>query len=220
MKRFLSWLWVIPILLSPAAANAQALLAGSEYYDSFDTIAQVVILKAAHNEAGRDYLMREGHILPGSSASLPIIVIARGTEPTSGCEFRFPDYPRTYWTFTENIATLEELKGEAQASSSPEPSPVPAASVSPEKVIASPSPSPLIAPPTPEPTAVVVEAMLSPSPSPSPSPKKKKQKKQTTEHGAIEWHKVDGQWKWRPLDRSQFKGWEAGAKAPSGNMGP
>jgi hypothetical protein len=214
MKRFFSWLWVIPILLSPVAVNAQALLAGSEYYDSFETIAQVVILKAAHNEAGRDYLVREGHILPKSEASLPIIVIARGSEPESGCEFRFPAYPRTYWTFTENIATLEELKGEAQASPSPEPSPVPAASVSPEKVIASPSPSPLIAPPTPEPTAVVVEA------TPSPSPKKKKQKKQTTEHGAIEWHKVNGQWKWRPLDRSQFKGWEAGAKAPSGNMSP
>lgn len=195
MKELLFW-----FLLLPQAASAQALLAGSEYYDSFDTLAAVVIMKAANNQAGRDFLEKEGRILPKSNDSLPIIIIARGQEPQSGCEFRFPAFPHTYWTFSENVATIEELKGEAASPSpSPESRPAPAASV------ALPQPTP-----TPEPTAA---AEASPS-------KKKKPKKQTAEHGAIEWHLVNGQWKWRPLDRSQFKGWQSGASAPDGSRGP
>lgn len=184
MKKVLFWIW---IGLVPQAASAQALLAGSEYYDSFDTIAQVVILKAAHNEEGRDYLAREGHILPKASASLPIIVIAHGQEPESGCEFRFPDYPRTYWTFSENVATIEELKG-TESSPSPSPSALPAA----------------------RPTATPETAVAKASPS----------KKQKAERGAIEWHQVDGKWKWRPLDAHQFKGWQAGTRAPAGEAAP
>lgn len=219
MKRFSSWLWVILILLSPAAANAQALLAGSEYYDSFDTLASVVILKAAHNQAGRDWLEKEGRILPKAESSLPIIIIARGQEPESGCEFRFPAFPHTYWTFSENVATIEELKGTAEASPTPDSSPVPAANqVEPEKVLSAPTPSSTPANPVSSPSPSPPTPVSSPAPTPTPKSKSHSKKKES--NSAIEWHKVNGEWKWRPLDRSQFKGWEAGAKAPSGNMSP
>jgi hypothetical protein len=175
-------------LFWPLGARAQALLAGSEYYDSFQTMASVVIMKAAGNEAGRDYLISTGHILPKNEQSLPIIVIARGQEPESGAEFRFPAYPRTYWTFSENIATLEELRAGAEPSPSPSPTPTP------EKV----SPTPTVAT------------------TPSPMPKKKGHHKSS----AIQWHKVNGAWKWQPLEPGQFKGWPTGASAPDGSRGP
>lgn len=166
-------------LFWPGALQAQALLAGSEYYDSFQTLAQVVIMQAAGNQAGRDYLVSEGHILPKNEQSLAVILIARGTDPQSGAEFRFPAYPRTYWTFSENIATAEELHADP-----------------------SPSPSPVIATPTP-------------TPSPRPVARKK-----TPKPGAIQWHLVDGRWKWRPLEPHNFKGVAPGSHAPAGESGP
>lgn len=189
---------LVLLVLWPPVLRAQALLAGSEYYDSFQTLASVVIMKAAGNEAGRDYLISTGQILPKNESSLPIILIARGTEPGSGAEFRFPNFPRTYWTFSENIATLEELHADAAPTPSPTPSATPSA-----------TPAATVAPtPTPEPTATA-------------TPKKKKHSKEhSSEHGAIQWHRVDGQWKWQPLDRSQFKGWHAGDRAPDGSHGP
>lgn len=196
------------LVLLPLSTQAQALLAGSEYYDSFETIASVVILKAAGNQAGRDWLEKEGRILPKSESSLPIVIIARGQEPQSGCEFRFPAFPHTYWTFSENVATLEELKGSEAASPTPAPAEPPP--LNPPEPSATPSPENL------QPTPTVIPA--SPSPSATAPPKKKKHSQ--TQHGAIQWHQVGGQWKWQPLDRSQFKGWQSGARAPDGSHGP
>lgn len=201
-------LLIFLLLLIPLAAPGQALLAGSEYYDSFETLASVVIMKAAGNQAGRDWLEKEGRILPKNESSLPVIIIARGQEPGSGAEFRFPAFPHTYWTFSENIATLEELKSGEPASPSPAPAEPPPLNPS-----ATPSPEPTNLQPTP----TIVPASPSPSATPSPTAPKKKKHSQS---GAIQWHKVGGQWKWQPLDRSQFKGWEAGAKAPDGSRGP
>jgi hypothetical protein len=188
------------LVLVPLGVQAQALLANSEYYDSFQTLAQIVIMQAVGSTANRAYMEKDGHILPKNQVSLPIIIIARGREPESGAEFRFPADPRTYWTFSKNIATRDELKDDTLASSEPTP--------------------PLTAP---QPTLVVPEKVI-PTPKPKPTPTvdappltSKKLSRTTT---AIQWHKVDGQWKWQPLDPHQFKGWDPGARAPDGTRGP
>lgn len=180
MIRLLILFWLLPEM-----ATAQALLAGSEYYDSFTTLAQVVILNAAHNEAGLDYLRGRGHIASPIPIARPVIIIARGREPESGCEFRFPESEALFWTFARNVATTTELLAPMVAAP-----------------LTSSSPALIPKDPTPTPTLTPVE-------------KKKTRKKPTTkERSGIEWHMVDGQWKWRPLDPHAFKGVGAGASAP------
>jgi hypothetical protein len=118
MSKLLFWFLLLSVL--PIRVGAQALLAGSQYYDSFQSLAQVVILSAAGDEAGLAYLAQRGHISEKIPVSRPIIVIAKGREPDSGCEFQFPDSPALFWTFSRNVFTQEQL-----AAAEPTPSPGP-----------------------------------------------------------------------------------------------
>jgi hypothetical protein len=209
MRAVLPWMVVTGMFLQPVRADT--LIAGSVYYDSIQTLVQVVRLTEAHNEAGITELTQNEHISDKTVVNLDIEVLTQNIDlsqsPELPVEFRFFGSPTTYWTFSRNVF------GAAVKSTAMLASPTPtAAGVEHKTVIPGPAATPW---PTPRPTAAPtkVEDVATASPTPSAAPKPHPSVKATAQ-GQIIWHQVDGQWKWRPVDPHQFKGWAPGAQAP------
>jgi hypothetical protein len=165
---------LIAFLFTSMPVFADTLLIRSVYFDSMQTLNEVVTLSAQHDNEGIAKLINSGHISSQTESEMDIVVLVMGSTPDSPAEFRFLNGPTTYWTLTKNVANLA-------------------------KPIATPTPPPPVPTPEVEPTPVAAE-----SPTPALKQPRRKQENLSPlddDNGRRIWHQVDGQWKWYPANR-------------------
>ena len=164
----------IAFLFTSMPVFADTLLVRSVYFDSMQTLNEVVELSAQHDNEGIAKLINSGHISSQTSSDMDIVVLVMGSTPDSPAEFRFLNGPTTYWTLTKNVTDLA-------------------------KPIATPTPPPPLPTPTVEPTPSPAE-----SPAPALKQSHRRQENLSPsddDNGRRIWHQVDGQWKWYPANR-------------------
>jgi hypothetical protein len=171
------WRAICFFLLS-GSVFADTLVSGSIYFDSQETLKEVVKLSAAKDNESILKLINDGHVSQQTNTDKDIVVLTIGLTSDSPAEFRFVNEPATYWTLTKFVS---------------------------KEVAAGPTPTP-----TPEQTAAPAatpEAMA------TPTEKTEKRHWRESEnnnpldddHGRRVWHKVDGRWKWYPVNRKPVK---------------
>ena len=164
----------IAIFFTSMPVFADTLLVRSVYFDSMQTLNEVVELSAQHDNEGIAKLINSGHISNQTSSDMDIVVLVMGSTSDSPAEFRFLNGPTTYWTLTKNVTDLA-------------------------KPIATPTPPPPLPTPTAEPAPPPAE-----SPTPALKQSRRRQENLSPlddDNGRRIWHQVDGQWKWYPANR-------------------
>jgi hypothetical protein len=140
------------------------------YFDSEQTLKEVVNLSAQHDNEGIAKLIQNGHISDQTREEKDIVVLISGSTPESPAEFRFLNGPTTYWTMTKNVANL--------AKPIPTPTPLPT--------------------PTPEPTPLPTESPAPTSK--QSNRQHESNAPFDDDNGKRIWHQVDGKWKWYPAN--------------------
>jgi hypothetical protein len=184
----------IALFIKSAPVLADTLLANSVYFDSEQTLNEVVNLSSQHDNEGIAKLIRNGHISDRTPEEQDIVVLISSSTPESPTEFRFLRGPTTFWTLGRNVATF--------AKPIPIPTPLPT--------------------PTTESTPLPAEPSLPTKPSP---PSSKQHNQQNKNHARFDddrgkriWHRVDGKWKWYPVNNRHVTGWPAATlPAPAAN---
>jgi len=165
----------IALFITSIPIFADTLVVGSVYFDSAQTLNEVIKLSAQHDNEGIAKLIENGHISNQTGEKMDIVVLTSGSTPESPAEFRFLNGPTTYWTLTRNITNVAK----PVATSTPVPTPTPTA--------------------TPEPTPVPAE-----SPRPTSKQYHRQHKSNAPfddDNGKRIWHQVDGKWKWYPANK-------------------
>src|SRR6266436_7066730 len=94
----------IALLITSVPVFADTLVVGSVYFDSLQTLKEVIKLSAQHDNEGIAKLIENGHVSNQTGEEMDIVVLISGATPESPAEFRFLNEPTTYWTLTRNIA--------------------------------------------------------------------------------------------------------------------
>jgi hypothetical protein len=76
------------------------------YFDSEQTLKEVINLSEQHDNEGIAKLIKNGHISDQTQKAKDIVVLTSGSTPESPVEFRFLSGPTTYWTVTKNVTNL------------------------------------------------------------------------------------------------------------------
>src|ERR1700732_5034863 len=113
----------IALFITSAPVFADTLVAGSVYFDSEQTLKEVINLSEQHDNEGIAKLIKNGHVSNQTGAEINIAVLISGSTPESPAEFRFLNGPTTYWTLTRNIAHF--TRPIATSTPTPEPKSVP-----------------------------------------------------------------------------------------------
>ena len=166
----------VALFITSVPVFADTLVVGSVYFDSEQTLKEVINLSAQHDNEGIAKLIKNGHISDQTREEKDIVVLISGSTPESPAEFRFLNGPTTYWTMTKNVANL--------AKPIPTPTPLPTPT------------SPPVPTPTPAPTE---------SPTPTPTSEHHRRQHESNapfddDNGQRIWHQVDGKWKWYPAN--------------------
>jgi len=161
----------IALFITSAPVFADTLVLGSVYFDSEQTLKEVINLSAQHDNEGIAKLIQNGHISDQIREEKDIVVLISGSTPESPAEFRFLNGPTTYWTMTKNVANL------AKPIPTPTPLPTPTSTPAPTES------------PTPTPTS---EHHRRQHESNAPF---------DDDNGQRIWHQVDSKWKWYPANR-------------------
>jgi hypothetical protein len=158
----------IALFITSGPVFADTLVVGTVYFDSAQTLNEVIRLSAQHDNEGIAKLIENGHVSTRTGADIDIVVLTSGSTPESPAEFRFLNGPTTYWTLTKNVTNFTR----SISSSTPVPTPAP----------------------TPQPTPVPVE---SPTPTPKHyQPQHESDASFDDDNGQRIWHRVDGKLKW------------------------
>jgi len=173
----------IALFVTSVPVFADTLVVGSVYFDSVQTLNEVIKLSAQHDNEGIAKLIANGHISNQTAAEMDIVVLISGSTSDSPAEFRFLNGPTTYWTLTKNVTDFAK--------------PIP---------ILTPVPTPT---PTPTPTPPTTTAPTpTPAPTEAPTPTSKDYHRHyesnapfDDDNGQRIWHQVDGKWKWYPANR-------------------
>jgi hypothetical protein len=112
---------IIALFITSTPVFADTLVAGSVYFDSEQTLKEVINLSEQHDNEGIAKLIKNGHVSNQTGAEVDIAVLISGSMPESPSEFRFLNEPTTYWTLTRNIAHFTR----PIAISTPVPTPTP-----------------------------------------------------------------------------------------------
>jgi len=157
---------------------ADTLVSGSVYFDSQQTLEEVVKLSAEKDNEGILKLINNGDVRQQTDAEKEIIVLTSGFTPESAAQFRFPSAPTTYWTLTKFVDKRDESAPTMGLPASSERAPSPAQ----------------------------VSSTPAPEESPSPTPRQKQRDSENVtpfddDNGRRIWHKVDGKWKWYPANK-------------------
>ena len=165
----------IVFFLLSGSVFADTLVSGSIYFDSQETLKEVVKLSAAKDNESILKLINDGHVSQQTDTNKDIVVLTIGLTSDSPAEFRFVSEPATYWTLTKFVS--KEAVSEPTPTSTPEQTATPAA--------------------TPEEMA-------------TPTEKRHRREPENNnplddDHGRRIWHKVDGRWKWYPVNRKPVK---------------
>jgi hypothetical protein len=162
----------IALFITPAPVFADTLVVGSVYFDSEQTLKEVINLSTLHDNEGIAKLIQNGHISDQTREEKDIVVLISGSTPESPAEFRFLNGPTTYWTVTKNVTNLAK----PLPTSTPVPTPT-----------STPTPAPTESA-TPAPTS---EHHRRQHESNAPF---------DDDNGRRIWHQVDGKWKWYPAN--------------------
>jgi hypothetical protein len=163
----------IALFLTSVPVFADTLVVGSMYFDSEQTLKEVINLSAQHDNEGIAKLIQNGHISDLTREEKDIVVLISGSTPESPAEFRFLNGPTTYWTLTKNVTNF--------AKPIPTPTPLPT--------------------PTPESTPLPTESPT-PS-SKQHNRQNENNAPFDDDNGKRIWHQVDGKWKWYPANKRQ-----------------
>lgn len=161
----------IALFITSMPVFADTLVVGSVYFDSLQTLNEVIKLSAEHNNEGIARLIENGHVSNQTATEMDIVVLITGATPESPAEFRFLNGPTTYWTVTKNVTNFAK----PIATSTPTPAPTPQA-----------TPIPVESPPP------TVEQS---------SRKHERGAPLDDDNGRRIWHQVDGKWKWYPASK-------------------
>jgi hypothetical protein len=194
----LSKFCLLTLFATSAPLFADTLLSGSVYFDSQKTLEEVVKLSAAKDNESILKLINSGHVSQQTEATKDIVILTTGLTSESPAEFRFTSDPTTYWTLTKFVT---------------------------REVVAEPTPTPA---PEQSPTSTETTGRAS-TPAPAETPERastaaRRRHRRESENndpsdddnGQRIWHKVDGRWKWYPVDRKRTKR----ALPPDENPGP
>ena len=96
----------IALHITSVPVFADTLVLGSMYFDSEQTLREVINLSAHHDNEGIAKLIQNGHISDLTREEKDIVVLMSGSTPDSPAEFRFLSGPTTYWTLARNVATF------------------------------------------------------------------------------------------------------------------
>jgi hypothetical protein len=163
----------IALSITSVPVFADTLVVGSVYFDSLQTLKEVIKLSAAHDNQGIAKLIENGHISNQTGEEMDIVVLISGSKAESPAEFRFLNGPTTYWTLTRNVTNVAK----PIATSTPVPTPTA----------------------TPEPTPVPSE---SPTPTSKQNYRQHESNAPfDDDNGKRIWHQVDGKWKWYPANK-------------------
>jgi len=165
----------IVFFLLSESVFADTLVSGSVYFDSQETLKEVVKLSAAKDNESILKLINDGHVSQQTDTNKDIVVLTIGLTSDSPAEFRFVSEPTTYWTLTKFVS--KEVAAEPAPTPTPEQTAAPAA--------------------TPEEMATPTEKRHWREP--------KNNDPLDDDHGRRIWHKVDGRWKWYPVNRKPVK---------------
>jgi len=166
----------VALFITSVPVFADTLVVGSIYFDSEQTLKEVINLSAQHDNEGIAKLIQNGHISDQTREEKDIVVLISGSTPESPAEFRLLNGPTTYWTMTKYVANL--------AKPIPTPTPLPTPTSTP------------VPTPTPAPTE---------SPTPTPTSEHHRRQHESNapfddDNGQRIWHQVDGKWKWYPAN--------------------
>ncbi len=181
---------IIALFITSTPVFADTLVAGAVYFDSEQTLKEVINLSEQHDNEGIAELIKTGHISDQTEEAKDVVVLTSGSTPESPVEFRFLSGPTTYWTVTKNITNFV-------------------------KPIPTPTPLPT---PTPESTPVATETPT-PS-SKRHNRQNDEHVSFDDENGSRIWHQVDGKWKWYPANKHHVTGWSAAAAKPRVSSSP
>ena len=170
----------IALFITSVPASADTLVVGSIYFDSEQTLKEVVDLSAQHDNEGIAKLIQDGHISDLTREEKDIVVLVSGSTPESPTEFCFLNGSTTFWTLTKNVTHF-----------------------------AKPTPTQMPTPPTPTPESTPLPAE-SPRPSSQQHNRKNETDAPFHEdNGKRIWHQVDGKWKWYPAHNRHVTRWPA-----------
>jgi hypothetical protein len=99
---------LIPLFATSAPVFADTLVNGAVYFDSRQTLEEVIDLSAEKDNESILKLINNGQVSQKTDSNKDIIILTSGLTPESPAEFRFLSQPSTYWTLTKFV-TKEEL---------------------------------------------------------------------------------------------------------------
>jgi hypothetical protein len=164
---------IFALFITSTPVFADTLLAGSVYFDSEQTLREVINLSEQNDNQGIAKLIKNGHVSDQTEEPKDIVVLISGSTPENPVEFRFLSGPTTYWTVTRNIAHFTR----PIATSTPVPTPTP-----------TPEPKPL---PTESPTLI----------SKHYGQQHDRNATFDDDNGQRIWRQVDGKWKLYPVSK-------------------
>ena len=170
----------IALFITSAPVFADTLVVGSVYFDSEQTLKEVINLSTLHDNEGIAKLIQNGHISDQTREEKDIVVLISGSTPESPAEFRFLNGPTTYWTVTKNVTNLAKPLPTSTPVPTPTSTPVPT--------------------PTSTPTPASTE-----SATPAPTSEHHRRQHESNapfddDNGRRIWHQVNGKWKWYPAN--------------------
>jgi hypothetical protein len=125
----------VALFITSLPVFADTLVVGAVYFDSEQTLKEVINLSAQHDSEGIAKLIQNGHISDQTREEKDIVVLISGSTPESPAEFRFLNGPTTYWTMTKYAANLAKPiltpTPLPTLTSTPVPTPTPAPTESP-----------------------------------------------------------------------------------------
>jgi hypothetical protein len=103
----------IALCITSVPVFADTLEGGTVYFDSEDTLNEVIKLSAQHDNEAIAKLIQNGHVRNQRSADTNIIILTTEPTPESPAEFRFVNGSTTYWTLTKYVTNVTTLVPEA-----------------------------------------------------------------------------------------------------------
>src|ERR1700736_4818763 len=79
----------IPLFITSVPVFADTLVVGSVYFDSIQTLNEVIKLSAQHDNEGIAKLINNGHVSNQTGEEIDVVVLTSGSTPESPAEFRF-----------------------------------------------------------------------------------------------------------------------------------
>jgi hypothetical protein len=136
---------LILFITAASPALGDTLLKGAVYFDSRETLDQIVTLAGAEDNAAIDRLINQGRISLPTETEQEVVVALAGNTPESPVQFHFLNSPTPYWTLNRFLVSRPLI------SATPIPLPTPASTSAQEaRPVGSPSPLPLRTPPPSE----------------------------------------------------------------------